>query len=287
MAMIKMIDDRPAPDSIYNTSFMIRNEPGQVRSLIMEGSVDFAVLPSTMGALLYNKTHSYILAAVPVWGTLYLFGSDSTIKTWQDLKGKKVCLMARGMTPDIMFRFLAEQNGLDPDKDIIADYSFPTHIELANAIAAGIADLGVISEPLVSMVMKENPDVHPIIDFNKAWTDIFGDSVPFAQTALLVKKTFAEEHPAIMSWYLEKLRESISWVNTHPGQAAGLMVKYNILPDAQVAEKSIPRCNLHYSGAYADKAGIEEYFKVFYTFNPLTLGGRLPDDTFYYKEQTP
>ncbi len=87
--------------------------------------------------------------------------------------------MARGMTPDIMFRYLAERNGLDPDKDMTLDYSFPTHIELANAIAAGIADLGVISEPMVSMVMKKNPAVHPIIDFNHEWIKLFGDQHSF------------------------------------------------------------------------------------------------------------
>ncbi len=139
MAMMKMIGGQTGGGQCMPTRFIIRNEPSQVRTMMMEGSVDFAVLPSTMGALLYNKTHGYVLAAVPVWGTLYLFGSDTTIREWQDLKGKKISLMGRGMTPDIMFRYLARRHGLDPDKDMILDYSFPTHIELANAIAAGIA----------------------------------------------------------------------------------------------------------------------------------------------------
>jgi len=284
MAMLKMIDERPSPDSVNTTGFTISNEPEQVRAMIMGESVDFAVLPSTMGALLYNKTHAYILAAVPVRGTLYLFGSDTTIHSWQDLAGKKVYVMARGMTPDIMFRYLAERNGLDVDKDVTLDYSFPTHIELANAIASGMADLGVISEPLVSMVMKKNPAVHPLINFNRSWEDLFNDTIPFAQTALLVKQDFAKRHPSIVSWYLKQLRSSIDWVNTHPDSAARLTVKYGILPDATVAGKAIPRCNLHYSGAWNERKGIEEYFKVFYTFNPLILGGSMPDEAFYYKE---
>ena len=286
MAMIKMIDGRPSPDNSWSTQFIIRNEPDLVMAMIMEGSVDFAVLPSTMGALLYNKTHEYILAAVPVWGTLYLFGTDTTIRTWKDLKGKKVSLMARGMTPDIMFRYLAERNGLDPGKDMTLDYSFPTHIELANAIAAGISDLGVISEPMVSMVMKKNPAVHPIIDFNHEWIKLFGDSIPFAQTALLVKKRFAAKNPTMVAWYLSELKESIKWVNTFPDSAAKLIVKYGILPDTGMAAASVSRCNLHYSEAWNDRKGIEEYFKVFYTFNPLILGGSMPDEKFYYKEQT-
>ncbi len=285
MAMIRMIDDMPMFEDTDSFSFVIRNEPAQVRAMVIDGTVDFAVLPSTMAALLYNKTHEYYLAAVPVWGTLYLFGSDPEIHTWEDLKGKKVSMMARGMTPDIMFRYLARQHGLDPDKDILLDYSFPTHIELANAIAAGITSMGVISEPLVSMVMKKNHAVRPILNFNSEWSSLFGNEVPFAQTALLVKREFATQHPEVISYYLEKLRESIDWVNDHPDSAGQLIVKYGILPDSVVAAQAIPRCNLHYIGAWADRKGIEQYFNVFYNFNPLILGGSLPDETFYYKEQ--
>ncbi len=285
MAMIKMISESTTPDSIHTTEFMIRNEPEQVRSMIMEERVDFAVLPSTMGALLYNKTHKYLLAAIPVWGTLYLFGTDTTVRTWKDLKGKKVSLMARGMTPDIMFRYLARENGLDPEKDIVADYSFPGHIELANAIASGLSDLGVISEPLVSMIMSKNPRVKPLIDFNREWIRLYGDSIPFAQTALLVNKEFAEKNPSLVSWYLGKLRESIDWVNSVPDSAAKLIIKYNILPDTGVAAAAIPGCNLRYSDAWDERKGIGEYFKVFYTFNPLILGGSMPDEKFYYKKQ--
>ncbi|MFW5645288.1 MAG: ABC transporter substrate-binding protein, partial [Bacteroidota bacterium] len=245
----------------------------------------FAVLPSTLGALVYNKTGNYILAGIPVWGTLYLFGSDTSITTWEDLKGKKVSLMGRGMTPDIMFRFLAEQNGLNPDRDMELDYSFPTHIELANAIAAGVSKLGVISEPLVSLVMARNPNIQPLINFNREWIRLFGPDIPFAQTALLVHHEFAENHPELVDDYLQKLDMSIQRVNHQPEEAAKLIVKHNILPDKSIAKRSIPRSNLHLSYAGEEIKGIHEYFKVFYNFNPLILGGKLPDEEFYYKKK--
>ncbi len=78
--------------------------------------------------------------------------------------------------------------------------------------------------------MEKNPSVRPLIDFNQAWIELFGDSVPFAQTALLVKKQFADEHPAQVSRYLSELKKSISWVNAHPDSAAQLMVKYRYSP---------------------------------------------------------
>ena len=284
MAMTLMIKDEPVIRGI-RTEFFIKNEPNQVRDMMIRQEVDFAVLPMNMAALLYNKGLPYILAAVPVWGTLYLFGSDPDIKDWPDLKGKKVSLMGKGITPDIIFRFLAEQNGLDPDTDIITDYSFPTHIELANAIAAGVSQLGVISEPQVSMVIQKNPEVRAILDFNSEWHKLFRDSVPFAQTALMVHKELAISDPLLVDAYLRKLEESINWVNTNTAKASVFIEELRILPDRELAAYSIPFCNLRYTSANKEKKGIEEYLKVFFNFNPLSIGGKMPDENFFNREQ--
>lgn len=284
MAMIRMIDAPPVLGDGYKTLFEIKNEPNQVKAMILEGRPDFALLPLTMAALLYNKGQEYLLAAIPVWGSLYLFGSDTSIHKWEDLKGKKVSLMAKGNTPDVLFRYLAKVNGIDPDKDIVPDYSFPGHIELANAIASGISTLGVISEPMVSLVSQKNPFVKPLMDLNAEWEKQFGDSIPLAQTALLVKKDFAEKHPLVVEEYLVSLDSSIFWVNSHPNDAAVLIKKWDVLPDTALALRAIPGCNLKFARADKEMKGINEYLKVFYTFNPLIIGGKLPDEKFYYKK---
>jgi NitT/TauT family transport system substrate-binding protein len=286
MAMISMIENKPVLGNEYQTVFEIKNEPNQVKAMIMEGIPDFAVVPTTMAALLYNKGQEYILAAIPVWGTLYLFGSDTSVLSWNDLKGKRVSLMGKGNTPDVLFRYLAKANGINPEKDLQLDYSFPGHIELANAIASGISDLGVISEPMVSLVQQKNPKVKPLIDLNLEWEKQFGDSIPFAQTALLVKKEFLKTQPELVEEYLVKLEECISWVNKNPNEAASLIKKYEILPDSSLAVLSIPRCNIKFGSVSQEKAGIQEYLKVFYIFNPLIIGGKLPDEDFYYQKPT-
>jgi NitT/TauT family transport system substrate-binding protein len=284
MAMIKMIEEQPILGIEFKTVFEIKNEPNQVKAMIMKGIPDFAVVPTTMAALLYNMGQEYRLAAIPVWGSLYIFGSDTTILGWNDLKNKRISLMSKGNTPDVLFRYLASANGLDPEKDLQLDYSFPGHIELANAIASGISDLGVISEPMVSLVQQKNPLVKPLMDLNIEWEKKFGDSVPFAQTALLVKKDFLIKNPKLVEEYLSKIEESVNWVNSNPNEAASLIQKYAILPDSVTALISIPRCNIKYSSAEKEKTGIEKYLKVFYTFNPLIIGGRMPDEEFYYQK---
>ncbi len=281
MGMVKMIDSlNEAEES--NIEVVIYNEPIQVRKLMLENEVDFAVLPTTMGAILYNKGVQYQLAAIPVWGTLYLFGNDTTINNWKDLKGKRINLMAKGMTPDVLFRQLLIKNGINPEQDLILDYTFPTHVDLANAVAAGQSDLGVISEPLVSMVMQKNKNVHPIFDLNEEWKKVYED-INIAQTAFMVRSEFAQNNKIILDQVLKSYKQSDKWVNENPEDAAKLIVEYGILPNTEVAFSAIPRSNMEFKTAFEIRDQIEEYLKIFYEMNPDIIGSKIPDDNFYLK----
>lgn len=280
MGMVKMIDSLNQTKNA-NIEIIVYNEPIQVRKLMLENEVDLAILPTTMGAILYNKGIQYQLAAIPVWGTLYLFGSDTNIKEWDDLKGKRIYVMAKGMTPDVLFKHLLLQNGIDPENDVILDYSFPTHIDLSNAVAAGQAGLAVISEPLVSLVMQKNKDVFPIFDLNDEWKKV-NQEVEIAQTALLVNSKFAKNNPEKVKRILESYRHSTNWVNQNLTEAAELIVKYDILPNIEVAKSSIPRSNLDFIEAENIKKQIQEYLKIFFEMNPDIVGGKIPDENFIY-----
>jgi NitT/TauT family transport system substrate-binding protein len=281
MGMIKLIDSLSQTDnSIFKIEIL--NEPIMVRKMMLDGTADFAILPGTMSAITYNKGLDYKLIAVPVWGTLYLFGSDSTIHEWDDLKGKRIHLMARGMTPDILFRYLLMKNGIDPKTDVTLDYSFPTHIDLAHAIAAGQADMGVISEPLVSLVMQKNKNVRPVFNLDEEWKKVM--NTPLFETAFIGKKDVLENNREATEELILAYEASTQWVNKNPESAAELIVKYGILPDYNAALHAIPRSNLKFVRAYEIQPQIMEYLTVFHQMNPEIIGGKIPDEDFFYNE---
>lgn len=279
MALIKLIDSLDS-DSHAGLKADILDEPLLVRKMMLEGSADFAILPTTMAAILYNKGLDYRLIAIPVWGSLYLFGADTTIGGWEDLRGKRVNVMARGMTPDVLFRYLLEKNGIRPEADIVLDYSYPTHIELANAVAAGQAELAVLSEPLVSMVAAKNINIHPILDLNTEWERTTG--IAMAQTALLAKGHIIRDNPELVERVIDACRKSVEWVNTNPDSAASLIVGYGILPDVQTAMASIPRSHMDFKSAGDISAEIEAYLSIFFNMEPDIIGGKIPDEAFIY-----
>jgi len=279
MALIKLIDSLDS-DSDAGLKADILDEPLQVRRMMLDGSADFAILPTTMAAILYNKGLDYRLIAIPVWGSLYLFGQDTTIGSWEDLRGKRVNVMARGMTPDVLFRYLLEKNGIRPEADVVLDYSYPTHIELANAVAAGKAELAVLSEPLVSMVTAKNPNIHPILDLNNEWERATG--IAMAQTALLARGQIISNNPELVERVIDACSRSVAWVNNNPDSAARLIVSYGILPDVQTAVASIPRSHMDFKRAGDISAEIEAYLRIFFNMEPDIIGRKIPDEAFIY-----
>lgn len=280
MGMIKLIDSLGSKNN-HSVKVVILNEPMLVRKMMIEGTADFAILPSTMAAVSYNKGLDYQLVAVPVWGTLYLVGNDTSIKSWEDLKSRRVYVMARGMTPDVLFRYLLTRNGIDPEKDITLDYSFPTHIDLANAVGAERAEMGVLSEPYASLIMKNNRNVRRIFSLDDEWKKFEG--IPLAETAFMAKKSVLKNHRDITEKIISSYESSTRWVNLYPDSAAVLIVKYNILPDYEAALNAIPLSNLKFIRASFIKKEINEYLNIFHKMNPDIIGGKMPDENFIYQ----
>lgn len=279
IGMVQYIDSvRTSQNS--DIQFIILNEPSQVRKMMIDGTADFALLPTTMAAVFYNKGLDYRLVAVPVWGTLYLFGSDTTACTWQGLRGKRINVTAKGMTPDALFRYLLKKNGLDPDNDVILDYSFPSQIDLANGVAAGRVSIGVTSEPYISLAIERNPEVQFLIDLNSEWEKIEG--FPIAQTAFLCKSSLSKDNPQLVERVENEFRHSSNWVNCNPDSAASLLVKYSLMQNVETAKLSIPRAHLKYISAREIIPEIAGYLNIFYNFNPEFIGDSLPDENFYY-----
>jgi NitT/TauT family transport system substrate-binding protein len=281
MGMINLIDSA-ATVTGKPLAIEIIDEPMQVRSRMLVDKPEIAVLPLNMAVIMYNKGADYQLLAVPVWGTLYLTGTDSTVQHWADLKGKTVHLMGKGATPDVLFRFLLQENQLIPDQDIRLDYTFPNHIDLSNAMIAGQSSLAILSEPLFSLAQATNPLIRMIMDLDHEWAAAVPGNPALPQTAIMVRADFAREHWKELSSIGEAWKRSTVFVNAHPTEAAGRIAYHKILPTASIATLSIPRCRLDFRYADEIRSEIQGNLKVFLTFNPDAIGGQMPDEKFIY-----
>lgn len=265
-------------------NYSMEQTPDVLAQRLVEGKITMATLPTNMAANLYNKSGKYQLVAMNTWGVMYVVTAGETIKSWSDLKGKEIDTSGKGAAPDIVLKYLLKQNGLDPDKDVSLKYA-STPVEQAQLISAGKSKISVLPEPWATMVLKQNPSAQVALDFQKEWTRINGDKTPFAQTCLVVNAEFAKAHPDLVEKLLAEYAASIDWVNKNPAEAGKLIgARKDIGIDGAVATDAIPRCNIKYQSAADAKEAVNKYLDILFKFNPESIGGKMPDDGFFYKK---
>ena len=274
MGLAKVIDAK-AP-GIQTTVFGTADE---VTPALVKGDLDAALLPANVGAMLNARTNGAIqVAAVTILGVLYVVEAGDTVHTTADLAGKTVLTTGKGTTPQYVADFVLGKAGI-ADKVDLQYRSEAT--EVATALVSGQGKLGILPEPYVTTVLAKNKNLRVALDLTTEWEKAASGS-QLVTGALLVRKQFAAEHPDAFKAFLAAYADSAKFVNDSPADAAKLIAAQGIVPDAATAQAAIPRCHIvALTGADA-KAAVSAYLKVLYDANPASIGGKLPDDTFYY-----
>lgn len=283
IGMIQLFEENPSLGENIDVEYEVSQSPDLLVSKLVSKEVDFAALPTNVAAKLYNKGAGYELAAVNTWGVLYVMTQGEEIETWEGLKGKKIHSIAKGSTPDVVFRYLLKKNGLDPEKDVTLDYTLG-HVELAQAMAGGKVKMAVLPEPFVTMVSMKNKEATIAMNLQDEWKKVLGNDAKLPQGCLVVREEFAKDHPQVVKNFLEEYEKSIHWVNENEKEAGILVEKHGIGMKAKMAEMAIPRCNIRFEDAKDSKDAVERYFKILQEFSPKDIGGKLPDENFYYQK---
>jgi len=257
----------------------IMKEPQQVQALMMQGKLDFAILPTLMAANLYNKGVEYQMLACPVWGTLYILTND-TIQTIQGLKGRTISVLGQGATPDVLLRRVLDEHGITNAKP---DYTFTTHAEIAQALLMHKTSIAVVSEPIVSNLMSKDSSIHIVSKLTCEDKVNSTDRDLFVQTAFLVSRRFSVANKALVDKISKSYASSCTTCNEQPESTAKLMLKYKLATDEAVARRSLPLCNIHYVEASSINDKIFRFLNIFYQFNPKCLGDKMPDQGFVYR----
>ncbi len=289
MGMIKMIDEQISFGENVSVNYDIVPAPDTLVAKLLNGEYDFATLPTNTASIIYNKKEAYQISGICTWGMLYVVSNEEEINDWQDFSGKTIFPFAQASTPDVLFKYLLNMNGLDPEKDVNFDYSFQ-QAELVQAFAAGQVSIAVLPEPFVTAVTMKNPDVKIPMNLQEEWksahatTSVLPIDASYPMTAVVVRKEFASQHSEIVTQFMNEYENSVNWVNENPAEASRLIEKHELGLTAKAAESAIPRCNIELVRTSDCKQLIEFYLNVFNDFSPQSIGGKLPDENFYYGE---
>lgn len=281
ISMMRMIDHPPVIEG-KQVKILVQPEPLQIQAMMVQNKLDFAMLPTVMAANLYNKGVNYRVLAIPVWGTLYVVTNDSTIHDTSDLHDRTVHIFGQGATADVLFRHFMKAKEL---KNLHVDYSFSTNQEIAMALLNRTIRTAIVSEPLVSMLISKDPKIKIISELTVESNQRNLQNNVFTQTSLLVRNDFLEKHPEIVSKISSHVEASCMYTMLQPEKTAQLMVHYHFAEHVGTTMRSIPLCNINYVKASAIRKEIYRYLNIFYTFDPASIGGKMPDESFIVDEE--
>ncbi len=238
-------------------------------------SYDVVVAPVNLGAKLYNanENFSYILYKTIVWGNYYLV-SNEEIATLESLEGKTVLVFGKNSTPDVVLRTLISAKNINVNLEYVDD------VATANSyLLSGKADIIVSAEPSLTK-MSANKNFYTL-DLQKQWQQLTG-SYSFPQAGIFIKKDSKDEK--YLKTVLDKMIESVQMAQTKPNVliASAVSVDENLAKiGEETLQKAIGNCNLRVEET--DKEAIEFYFsQVIQLGIGATVGGKLPDEAFYY-----
>lgn len=247
-------------------------------SKLVSKEADIAIVPTNLASKLYNKGLDYKLVGSSVWGVLYLV-SDENIDGINQLKGKDIYAIGKGLTPDILLRYTLKQNNIDPDKDVNITY-LSGATELVPSYISGKAKIALMPEPMLSNVMaKKNTNI--ILDFQKE----FGNKknqIGYPQVSIIARGDILRNE-SFMAEFLKKYKESIDYMKENKLEIKDLATEFNLGINENVVVKSLDRIPMDFYYAKDIKDSLNDYLTILYNFSKESIGGNLPKDDFYYE----
>ena len=250
---------------------------------LIKGELDMAAIPANLAATLYQKTNGGIqVMAVNTLGVLYVVEKGDTVHSFADLKGRTILSTGKGTTPEYVLRYLLRKNGLDPDKDVKIEYYSEASEVTAQMAAARKDAIAVLPQPYVTAAQMKDSGLRVVLDLTREWNKVCDNQLITGVT--VVRTEYAKKNPDVIAAFLTDYQKSVKAANEDIDGTAALCEKVGVVAKAAIAKKALPKCNIVYRNGQEMKKDISAYLQVLYDASPAAVGGKLPDDNFYYTE---
>ena len=280
IGLVKVMRDNADGKAANKYEFTIAGSADEITPKLNKGELDMAAIPANLASVLYNNTNGAIkVLAINTLGVLYIVEKGDTVKSVADLKGKTIYATGKGSTPEYTLRYILSKNGVDPDNDVtIESQSEPTAV--VPLLKANDNAIAMLPQPYVTVAQSNVEGLNIALNLTDEWGKIEGSGA--LVTGVLVARTeFVEKHPDAVKKMLNEYAASSEYVNANIDDAAALVEEFDIFK-AAIAKKAIPYCNIKVITGDEMRTSLSSYLAVLFEQNAKAVGGKLPDDAFYY-----
>jgi len=281
LGLLQLMDAQEQGDTINYYHFELLGSPEQIPPLLARGEIDIAAVPGNLASVLYNNMDGEIQAlAIVTLGVLHIVDMTGEISSIADLAGRTIYTGPQGATPEFALNYVLTQNGLIPGVDVDVQFrSEPT--EIAALLETGQAEIALLPEPFVSTVLNRIDGLRLALDLTEEWNRVQPD-YGLIMSVVIGRRSFLEENPEAVATLLQEYAASIGFVTTNLQEAAELAAHFEIIPNAAIAMQALPRTHITFLNGETMKRNLIGFYNVLYQANPQTIGGRMPDENFFF-----
>ena len=279
MGMAQMITASQEDEaSVY--SFNIAASADEITPQLIQGNLDIAAVPANLAAVLYNNTQGAVkVLAINTLGVLYIVERGDSIQSVADLRGKTIYSAGKGSTPEFALNYILQGNGLDPTKDVTIEYK-SEHTECLAAILQDETAVAMLPQPFATTAQTKAEDMRIALDLTAEWDKLTQES-SMITGVVVARSAWLEENPEAAAAFMADYQASVEYVNANTAEAAEMIGNLDIVT-AEVAEKALPYCNITYIAGTEMQQKLSGYLNVLFEQDAASVGGKLPDDAFYY-----
>ena len=278
IGMVQMLEEMEgAENPKYNIA--LYQSPDEIVGKVVSGELDIACVPSNLGAVLYNKTEGGIkLLGMTTLGVLYIVENGQTVQNIEDLKGKTILSSGKDSTPEFVLNYILNEAGLVPGEDVTVEF-MGNHSDIASKLMAEEGTIALLPQPFVTTVLAKNENIRMAIDVNEAWNNLNQMDLPMG--IIIANANVVKDNAKGIEAFLKDYETSVKFVDENLEDAAALVEKFGIVPNAALAKVAIPKCNIVYRDSSASKDSLNKFYEILEQANPKAVGGKLPDEAFY------
>ena len=281
LTVAKLAKENPEIDENITIDYQMQKSPDLLVAEILKEGADIAIVPSNLAAQAYNKDLSYKVVGTSTWGSMYLTSSED-IESFEDLKGKEIYTFGKGLTPDLVLRYVLSKNGIDPEKDVKIVY-LNSASEIGPAFLSGKTNLALLPEPLLSVVRAKKENAKIIFDLNEEWSKVSGAKKGFPQSSLIIKNDLIENNKEFVDSFIEKYEASRKWAIGNSDTLGEYAEELGISVEKSIIKKGIKWTNPKDFNIEDSILEYETYYKAIMDFAPDFIGGKLPSEELYFK----
>lgn len=262
-------------------------DPQALLPKMIKKEIDIGFMPVNVAAKVFNSSNKAIICcAITGNGNLSVITTNKKIKKIDDLKNRTVYVAGAGATPEYMFKYILNKNNIDIEKEITLDYTIPTAQIAANLISKKI-EIAVVPEPFSTIAQIKSKDVFVAVDLQQEYQDFEGENNIYPLTVMVVRKEYADINTELLDAFLSEYKKSVEWTIENPVTAGKYTEKNELGLAAGVVTKAIPKSNYTFVIANEGQKSIEKLLNIFISFAPDSIGGKLPEQDFYYGKKNP